>query len=1099
MTQTNAVSPPQQQTAAARDIKCGRKSITFSKREVPLRFATWNVRTLLLTGNTSQRRTALIGLELNRYNVDIAVLTESRLAGVGSVKEKSCGYTFYWSGLPETERRLHGVCLAIRNDIAKNLPNLPQAVNERLITLQIPIDRENNRHLSIIGVYAPTMTYDDVTKESFYAELDRQIRRVPKEDKLLVMGDFNARVGSCHDLWENVLGPHGLGKCNSNGLLLLSKCSEHELAITNSWFQLPNKHKTTWMHPRSKKWHILDYVLCRKRDLKEIHITKAVRGANGETDHRLLLCKATFKINPRRKKVGAKTQRKLNILALKCAETSLKFRSKLDSALLSGNCAITRDDETLDDQWAKLRDTTFSVAEAVIGFRKGSTCRDWFTDNLCQIEPLIQERNLLHEKWLSTGTRASKRKFCNAQRRLKQETRKFKDAWMIERAQEIQRAADKHDTKKFYDLTKELYGPQKTSSVPITSKDQSALLTDQQERLDRWKEHFSELLNQPSEVDEAVLDRIPQYLEAGELAVQPTVAEIDKAILSLSNNRAPGEDGLPAEIFKHGGMELRNEIHRLFLKIWDEEKVPTELKNAKIVSIYKNKGSRSDCNNYRGIALLAVAGKMLTKILQMRIAIVLLDTAVTESQCGFRSGKGTCDMIFAARQLQEKCIEQQKSLYAVFIDLTKAFDTVNRDALWHVLRKKGFPQKIINIIKSLHTGMSGSVVVDGDTTSSFPISTGVKQGCVIGPTLFILYFDAMLQEALQNCTSGIYIKFRTDGSLFNLARLRAKTKVNHAIIQELLYADDCGIFAHSEEDIQILMDNFSRASKSFGLTVSIKKTEVLYQPSPNTRPTEQPCITVDNQPLKVTERFTYLGSSLSNDGQLDHEISSRIAKASAAFGRLNARVWSSHDIKLRTKLDVYKAVVLSTLLYAAETWTVYARHLGKLEAFQQRCLRKIMNIKWESFTSNLEVLQKAQMMSVENVIRKKQLKWSGHVTRMADSRIPKQLLYGELETGQRPLGRPRKRFRDELKVSLNKFEIDSLEEAVDRSKWRKAIHDGAEAAEQSRSDRIHQLRLRRKRNAVAAPTGITCPKCSRICANTAGLSAHMRLARNCRN
>ena len=102
--------------------------------------------------------------------------------------------------------------------------------------------------------------------------------------------------------------------------------------------------------------------------------------------------------------------------------------------------------ETLDDQWAKLRETTFNVAESIISFKNGSP-RDWFADNFPKIEPLIQERNLRHERWLSTGTRASKRKFYNAQRHLKQETRKLKNTWMSERAQEIQQAADTHDSK----------------------------------------------------------------------------------------------------------------------------------------------------------------------------------------------------------------------------------------------------------------------------------------------------------------------------------------------------------------------------------------------------------------------------------------------------------------------------------------------------------------------------------------------------------------------------------------------------------------------------------------------------------------------------
>lgn len=135
-------------------------------------------------------------------------------------------------------------------------------------------------------------------------------------------------------------------------------------------------------------------------------------------------------------------------------------------------------------------------------------------------------------------------------------------------------------------------------------------------------------------------------------------------------------------------------------------------------------------------------------------------------------------MIFAARQMQEKCIEQPKSLYAIFIDLTKAFDTVNRNALWGVFAQMGIPPKIANILNSLHTGMLGIISVDGKLTDSFHISTGVKQGCMIAPILFIIYFDAMLQEALSGCAEGIFLRFRTDGPLFNLAMLRAQGKTS---------------------------------------------------------------------------------------------------------------------------------------------------------------------------------------------------------------------------------------------------------------------------------------------------------------------------------
>ena len=114
-----------------------------------------------------------------------------------------------------------------------------------------------------------------------------------------------------------------------------------------------------------------------------------------------------------------------------------------------------------------------------------------------------------------------------------------------------------------------------------------------------------------------------------------------------------------------------------------------------------------------------------------------------------------------------------------------------------------------------------------------------------------------------------------------------------------------------------------------------------------------------------------------------------------------------------------------------------------------------MNIKWESLTSDLDVLQKAHVVSVESVVRKKQLIWSGHITRMEDSRNPKQLLFGELESGQRLQWRPRKRYRDELKVTMGKFRIDDLEMAKNPPKWSKAVNNGAALAEEARKSRLH--------------------------------------------
>ena len=165
-------------------------------------------------------------------------------------------------------------------------------------------------------------------------------------------------------------------------------------------------------------------------------------------------------------------------------------------------------------------------------------------------------------------------------------------------------------------------------------------------------------------------------------------------------------------------------------------------------------------------------------------------------------------MVFAARQLQEKCQEQNTDLYSTYVDLTKAFDTVSREGLWRIMAKYGCPRKFITIVRQLHDGMLARVQDNGETTAPFPVSNGVKQGCVLAPTLFSLMFSAMLTDAFRDADVGIGINYRTDGSVFNLRRFQAKTKVSTDTINDFLFADDCALNAATEVDMQHSVDLF---------------------------------------------------------------------------------------------------------------------------------------------------------------------------------------------------------------------------------------------------------------------------------------------------
>nr|VZI45637.1 unnamed protein product [Spirometra erinaceieuropaei] len=228
-------------------------------------------------------------------------------------------------------------------------------------------------------------------------------------------------------------------------------------------------------------------------------------------------------------------------------------------------------------------------------------------------------------------------------------------------SEKIQAYANRNEWKKFFfSAIKAVYGPPTEGTAPLLTADGRTLLTDKTRILQRWAEHFRGVLNRPSVISDAAIDRLPQVATNVDLHLPPSLQETIRAVQQLSSGKAPGSDAIPAKVFKHGG------------------EVPQDFKDATIVNLYQRKENRQVCDNHRGISLLNIAGKIFARILLNRLNNHLEHGLLPESQCGFLRHRGTTDMIFAARQLQEKCQEMRTQLYSTFVDLTKTFDTVNR-------------------------------------------------------------------------------------------------------------------------------------------------------------------------------------------------------------------------------------------------------------------------------------------------------------------------------------------------------------------------------------------------------------------------------------
>ena len=232
-------------------------------------------------------------------------------------------------------------------------------------------------------------------------------------------------------------------------------------------------------------------------------------------------------------------------------------------------------------------------------------------------------------------------------------------------------------------------------------------------------------------------------------------------------------------------------------------------------------------------------------------------------------------------------------------------------------------------------------------------------------------------------------------------------------------------------------------------------------------------------------------------GSLEDEITARLAKASSAFGRLRKRLWNDHGIRIDTKLQVYHAVVLTTLLYGSESWTLYKRHIQKLDSFHLRCLRQILHIKWQDKLPNTSVLEKCNITGIKALLVRTQFRGCGHVSRMSDDRIPKRLLYGQLSGAKRRPGGQRKRYKDQLRVNLQTCDIDPKRWealAADRSSWRALFHNAVDNFEEQRTEAIKTKRIARKSGASAnlTSTSYTCDICGRVCRSRIGLFSHRK-------
>ncbi|BHF64702.1 hypothetical protein SprV_0200770800 [Sparganum proliferum] len=406
-------------------------------------------------------------------------------------------------------------------------------------------------------------------------------------------------------------------------------------------------------------------------------------------------------------------------------------------AKMAGATAAADKNASVENRWCQLRDTVQSTALAVLG----RTCRqhqNWFDDSVAPISKLLAEENRLRKTYLNRPIDDNKAAFCCSRRLVQQRLRKMQEIWMARKTEEIQVYGDRSEWKNFFSAIKTVYGPPTKATAPLLSADVNTLLTE--------KTHILQTVQQ------------------------------------ISSGKAPGTDAIPDEIYKHGGPQLMDHLATPLQEMWRQGKFPQDFKDPTIAHLFKRKGNRQLCENHRGTSLLNIVGKSFARMLLNRLNNYLEQSFRPESPCGFRRIRGTAELTFAARQLQEKCQEMWAHLYSTFVDLTKAFDMVNREGLENH-QQFGCSVRFIQIVRQLHHGMMARVTGNVAVSEALAVTNGVKQGCVLAPILFSLMFSTVLMDAYRDERPGVRIAYRTGGHLLNQRRMHFRSHISTGILQ----------------------------------------------------------------------------------------------------------------------------------------------------------------------------------------------------------------------------------------------------------------------------------------------------------------------------
>ena len=969
---------------------------------------------LNVQGCNNPAKRECVGRLFEERGLDVLVLSETKLKGSG---EKTFGNVVgRVSGVSSGSAR-EGVCIIV-GEAWKGCVREWKEVSSRLMYVRMKVGVDE---YVIVGAYGPGSERTKEERESFWSDLGELVGSFENDEIVCVLGDLNARVGD--NKVQGVIGEYGVPGVNESGEWMIDWCMQYEMTVCNTLFNKRDVHKFTWVRRvrgEIVESALMDYMCVSGRYKARVTDVNVLRAAGGvHSDHHLVVCKVKVKRGwaPARPTGGVREVVKVE--RLNDAGCREEFEGGIREEWL-----VHKETElgNVEEEWMTFKNAVRRCASRACGMkrlskrgiRKGS---EWWNEEVAR---LVRRKRDLYRIWLQNRGRDTYDRYKMARNEVKRAVRRAKREADVRWGEKL--VEDFSTNKRMF--WREVKRTRKGVEVreECVKDENGRVLSEVNEVCERWKEYFDGLLNVSESGQAEITARPGMNVRVFEKAdTDITMTEVVAAVSRLGGGKASGVDEVKGEYLRSGGNVCAEWMVRLLNVCLSSGKVPNEWKTGCIVPLYKGKGDPLECKNNRGISLLSVPGKVYGRILIERV-IENSEGQIGEEQSGFRKGRSCADQIFVLRQVCEKMKEKKKRVFVAFMDLEKAYDRVEREAMWQVMRIYGIGGRVLKGIMSFYDEGSACVRVGNKVSESFGVRMGLRQGCVMSPWLFNIFMDGVVREVYSR-VNGVGVKMREEGE-------------REWVLSQLLFADDTALVAESAEQLQCLVGEFGRVCKRRKLRVNVEKSKVMC--IGGSEDPAMPDIMLNGERMEVVSSFKYLGSCFGSGGGVKEDVSMRVAEGMRTFGAMK-RVWRGRSVTVGVKRELYERIVVPTVMYGSESWGMRVEERNKLDVAEMNCLRNMCGVtRWDRWRNEVVRERVGVPEALSKRVDRKVLKWFGHVERMGNERLTKRVYRSEVG-GVRGRGRPPFRWIDGVRRACDErgFGLDQArEECRDRNAWR---------------------------------------------------------------